>query len=46
MDWFIDTFYVEGDMIKTFLGVFGLCIFLLFILDGFWIIKSAVKSAI
>ena len=44
MDWFIDLFYYEGDLLKSCLSLFGFLTLLIIILEGFYILKSAIRS--
>lgn len=45
MDWLIQYFYYEGDLLKSCLALFGFMILLLVILEGFYILKSALKNS-
>jgi hypothetical protein len=44
MDWLIQYFYYEGDLLKSCLALFGFMVLLIVILEGFHIIKSGVRS--
>lgn len=46
MDWFLDLFYYEGDILKTFVAIFGFFFAFLMVLEGLYILKSAVRSNI
>lgn len=44
VQWLIDNFYFEGDLLKTAVALLGFWVLLLVILEAFYIIKSATKS--
>lgn len=44
MDWLIQYFYFEGDILKSVLALVAFFVVLIVILEGFYIIKSGFKS--
>lgn len=40
MKWFVDLFYYEGDILKTFLALFGLGFIILFFFECMYILKQ------
>ncbi len=45
MEEILNTFWVDGDILKTVLGMLVLFVSLVMLLDAVYIIKSAMKSA-
>lgn len=43
-DWFVEFFYYEGDMLKTFIGLFGFFVVFVLILEMFCVLKQGAKS--
>lgn len=43
MNWFVNLFYYEGDMLKTFLALFGLGFIILFFFECMFILKQGAR---
>lgn len=44
MEWLVNLFYYEGDLLKSCFSFFAFFVVLLVVLEGFYILKSASKN--
>ena len=44
MDWLLEYFYTEGDLLKTFLSVFAFMFVFLILLEVMYILRSGMRN--